>query len=120
MISIYLVLLSNFVSSRSRHEAESASLRGFSFLQLGLDFSTMATSATAFLPPHMQGVAGPLVSIATAKANAKKGISNILAGGEDFPWVCTCEPFPAFARTVNDKKKCPYDSEMGCFTPVVR
>ncbi len=97
------------------------SLRGFaSFLELGFDVAGMATLGTAFLPPHLQGMAGPAVQLATAKANSKKGISNIFTGGEDYPWICTCEPFPSFPRTVNDIKKCPYDKELGCYIPPSR
>ena len=122
IVNLYFIFLSNFVLSRTTHETHSeptgwASFRGFSFLQLGIDVAGFATLGTAFLPPQMQGLAGPLVAIATAKANAKKGISNVFTGGEDYPWVCPCEPFPAYARTVNDKTKCPYDQELGCYKP---
>ena len=127
-VSLYFVLLSRIVLCRSSHSHESAqeaqswpSFRGFaSFLQLGSDVAGFATLGTAFLPAHMQGLAGPLVTLATAKANAKKGISNVFTAGEDYPWVCTCEPFSSYPRTVNDMKKCPYDIELGCYTPPAR
>ena len=78
------------------------------------DSAGIAQIGMALVPAPLRGIAGPLVQIATAKANAKKGISNVFSEGEDYPWICPCEGFAGYPPLVTDAGKCPYDKEMGC------
>ena len=80
---------------------------------------SIMNAAPNFLPAPLKGIAGPALQLATAKANAKKGISNVFLGGEDYPWVCPCEGFEGFPVVAKDKKGCPHDKEMGC-TPAAQ
>ena len=116
-LSLYFLLVTAAFSRSLRpHESHTPSWPIPSFLQLRFDLGGMATLGAALLPPQLAGLAGPVVAVATAKANAKKGISKVFNGGEDYPWVCSCTPFEMHKRTVNTPRTCPYAADMGCFT----
>ena len=61
-------------------------------------------------------MAGPAIAMAQAKANAKKGIANVVTTGEDYPWICACAGFVGGANYTTDVPTgvCPYDKNMGC------
>jgi hypothetical protein len=84
-----------------------------SLLQTG---DGMTTFLSAVTPPGMAGVVGPALALATAKAYAKKGISDIFVSGLDYPWVCPCKGFTGVTNTTSEAKKCPVDSSLGCYT----
>ncbi len=73
-----------------------------------------AAMGAALVPAPLRTIVGPVMGLAEAKANAKKGISNVFSESEDYPWVCPCEGFEGYVATVKEKGKCPYDNEMGC------
>ncbi len=73
-----------------------------------------ATMGAALVPAPLRAIVGPVMGLAEAKANAKKGISNVFSESEDYAWVCPCEGFAGYVATVKEKGKCPYDKEMGC------
>ena len=77
-------------------------------------FDQALQMATAVMPPQLRTLAGPVLNIAAARANAKKGIADPFPGGDDYPWVCPCEPFPTYPATTTQAGKCPYTSELGC------
>ena len=72
--------------------------------------------------------AGPIMAAATAKMNAKKGIANVIMGGEDYNWVCPCKPLAgvpldpkyeapkqdASGASATTKDVCPHDVNLGC------
>jgi hypothetical protein len=75
-------------------------------------FESVASSAINFVPGPLKQIAAPALKLAMAKANAKKGISDVFLEGEDYPWVCPCETFPAYPSQF--PIGCPYDKQMGC------